>query len=116
MITGHVPAVRLPPDYAADRMIFPIRGDFPRFRVQVPRAGAGRGAQACLGGELAGLGLGDPPADGGVGSGVERGPVLGELLVAGADLFPQADQFARDGVVLAGGQGFDRGGQPGGVE
>ena len=78
---------------------------------------AGRGAQAGVGGQLAGLGLGDPLADdGGVGSGVERRPVLGELLIAGADLFPEADQFARDGVVLAGGEGFDRGGQAGGVE
>ena len=78
---------------------------------------AGGGAEAGVGGELAGLGLGDPLADdGGVGSGVERGAVLGELLVAVGDLVFEGGQFARDGVVLAGGQGLDGGGQPGGVE
>jgi hypothetical protein len=42
------------------------------------RAGAGGGAEAGVGGELAGLGLGNPLADdGGVGSGVERFAVLG---------------------------------------
>ncbi len=69
--------------------------------------GLERSAQASVGGQLAGLGLGDPLADDcGVCSGVERRPVLGQLLAAPADLFPEADQFARYGFVLGWPQGL----------
>jgi hypothetical protein len=53
-----------------------------RFR---PGAGAGRGAQAGVGGQLAGLDLGNPLADGGVCPGVGCHPVLGQFLIARAD-------------------------------
>jgi hypothetical protein len=61
-----------------------------------PGAGSGRGTQAGVAGQLAGLGLGDSLADDGrVASRVQCRPVLGYLLVACADLFAEADQFAR---------------------
>ena len=50
-----------------------------------PGAGAGRRAQAGVGGELAGLDLGNPLADGGVCPGAGCHPVLGQFLIARAD-------------------------------
>lgn len=86
-------------------------------QLQVEARAAGGGAEAGVGGQLAGLGLCDPLADdGGVGSGVERLAVMGELLIAVADLLFEGGQLTRDGVVLAGGQGLDGAGQVGRVE
>ena len=70
------------------------------------------GAQAGFGGELAGLGVGDPLADHrGITADVQRGPVLVKLPLAGGDLLVQAGGLGRGFAVLGCCQRVERGGQ-----
>jgi hypothetical protein len=60
------------------------------------------GTQARLGGQLPGLCLCDPRADDcGIATGVQRGPVLGELPLTLVDLLADAE-FPGKGIVVLG--------------
>lgn len=68
--------------------------------VPVPSTSASTRADAGLGGQLAGLGLGDPPADaGGIATGVQGGAVGGQLPTEVGALLAQGLDLGRRRVV-----------------